>query len=169
MNPWKQTRAILLLPFVVTLVIPGGILLLTRSVQPGCSLISPLYIIPILLGVIVIGLGLTLMASTIALFIKMGRGTLAPWDPTQKLVVYGVYRHIRNPMISGVFCILLGEAILLGSLPLFFWFASFLVGNLIYIPLAEEPGLEKRFGAEYLRYKKKVPRWLPRWRPWEGE
>jgi len=40
--------------------------------------------------------------------------------------------------------------------------------NAIYIPLVEEPGLERRFGDDYFLYKKNVPRWIPRLRPWEG-
>jgi protein-S-isoprenylcysteine O-methyltransferase Ste14 len=70
-------------------------------------------------------------------------------------------------MISGVFCILLGEALLAASLPLFCWFALFVLGNVISIPLAEEPGLVQRFGADYLTYKQNMPRWILRLRPWE--
>jgi len=100
------------------------------------------------------------------LFVTVGKGTLAPWDPTQKLVVAGVYRHVRNPMIGGVFCVLLGEAVLWASLSLLCWFLFFLLLNLIYIPLLEEPRLERRFGQDYLLYKANVRRWIPRWRPW---
>jgi protein-S-isoprenylcysteine O-methyltransferase Ste14 len=71
-------------------------------------------------------------------------------------------------MISGVLCILLGEAILFGSLPLFYWFVFFLVGNLIYMPLVEERDLERRFGEDYILYKQNVPRWIPRSRPWDA-
>jgi protein-S-isoprenylcysteine O-methyltransferase Ste14 len=46
------------------------------------------------------------------------------------------------------------------------WAAFFSLGNLLYIPRSEEPGLERRFGDDYRRYKQHVPRWLPRWRPW---
>ena len=53
---------------------------------------------------------------------------------------------IRNPMISGVMCILLGEAILAAALPLLVWLALFVAVNTVYIPLVEEPGLVKRFG-----------------------
>jgi protein-S-isoprenylcysteine O-methyltransferase Ste14 len=120
------------------------------------------------LGGICIYLGLLLMVATIRLFVTVGQGTLAPWNPTQRLVVQGVYRHVRNPMSSGVFFILLGEAFLAASLPLLGWSIFFVVGNAIYIPLAEEPGLVKRFGDEYLAYKRNVPRWIPRARPWTG-
>jgi protein-S-isoprenylcysteine O-methyltransferase Ste14 len=40
--------------------------------------------------------------------------------------------------------------------------------NAIYIPLLEEPGLERRFGADYVLYKRNVPRWIPRLRAWSG-
>ena len=62
----------------------------------------------------------------------------------------GVYRHVRNPMISGVLFVLLGESVLTASLPLFWWFLLFAFVNATYIPLLEEPGLVKRFGEDYL-------------------
>ena len=71
-------------------------------------------------------------------------------------------------MIAGVACILLGEAVFFGSLPLLCWFAIFVSVNLIYMPLREEPGLVKRFGDDYLLFKRNVPRWIPRLTPWEG-
>lgn len=58
------------------------------------------------------------------------------------------------------------EAVLLGVTPLLSWFIIFVIVNLIYIPWFEEPGLEQRFGADYLRYKQNVPRWIPRRTPW---
>jgi protein-S-isoprenylcysteine O-methyltransferase Ste14 len=106
------------------------------------------------------------MYKTISLFANVGEGTLAPWDPPRNLVARGVYRYVRNPMISGVIFILLGEAILLGSLPVLVWFLIGFAVNAIYIPLIEEKRLERRFGDEYLAYKRNVPRWIPRLRPW---
>ena len=120
-----------------------------------------------ILGGVLICLGLVLVVATIRLFVTVGKGTLAPWIPTQRLVVQGIYRHVRNPMISGVFFVLLGEAVLAASLPIFCWFVVFVVGNAVYIPLAEEPGLVQRFGADYEEYRRNVPRWLPRLRPWD--
>ena len=104
---------------------------------------------------------------TVRLFVRIGRGTLAPWNPTERLIVAGIYRHVRNPMITGVICVLFGEAIFFGILSLLVWFAAFVVLNMIYIPLFEEPRLERRFDGEYLRYKENVPRWIPRRTPWE--
>jgi len=53
------------------------------------------------------------------------------------------------------------------SWPITAWMILFFVGNAIYFPLVEEKGLERRFGEEYLKYKARVPRWLPRLRSWE--
>lgn len=162
----RHLRAILLLPVMVTLVIPGLLFFLMR--RPDRFLWPPLRPLPLGLGLILAGLGLTLVVATNILFIKVGRGTLAPWDPTQKLVVQGVYRHVRNPMISGVGFILLGEVIASGFSPLLGWFLGFVLVNLIYMPWLEEPGLEHRFGESYRLYKRHVPRWIPRLRPWRG-
>jgi protein-S-isoprenylcysteine O-methyltransferase Ste14 len=81
-------------------------------------------------------------------------------------VVAGVYRHVRNPMISGVVLILLGETLIFRSLGLVEWALIFFAINLIYIPLLEEPMLEGRFGDEYRQYKRHVPRWVPRRTAW---
>lgn len=66
---------------------------------------------------------------------------------TQKLVVGGIYRHVRNPMISGGGAILLGEVLFFNSITLFYWWLIFVVLNIVYIPSLKEPGLERRFGA----------------------
>jgi protein-S-isoprenylcysteine O-methyltransferase Ste14 len=108
------------------------------------------------------------MWRTIALFHREGGGTLAPFDSPRRLVLRGVYRHVRNPMISGVFSILLGEAVLLGSRVLLVWFLAFVLLNLLYVPLVEEPGLERRFGDDYRLYKRHVRRWIPSRKPWQG-
>jgi protein-S-isoprenylcysteine O-methyltransferase Ste14 len=100
--------------------------------------------------------------------VTVGKGTLAPWEPPQWLVVQGVYRHVRNSMISGVLFVLLGESVVTASLPLFQWFLIFAAINAVYIPLLEEPGLVNRFGDDYVTYKQNVPRWIPRLTPWDG-
>ena len=69
-------------------------------------------------------------------------------------------------MISGVIFILLGEALVLMSVPHGEWALIFVVVNVVYIPLLEEPMLEHRFGAAYAEYCRHVPRLVPRLRPW---
>jgi protein-S-isoprenylcysteine O-methyltransferase Ste14 len=155
---WPHLRAIGLLPVTVTGVVPALILW-----QSGAELAAwPLAA----LGVVLIALGVALVTWTVALFARVGNGTLAPWDPTSRLVVAGPYRHVRNPMISGVLAVLLGEAALFGSRPLLIWFGIVLALNAVYFPLVEEPDLRERFGPDYERYRANVPRWLPRLRPW---
>ena len=82
-------------------------------------------------------------------------------------MVRGPYTRVRNPMISAVGAVLLGEAIVLGSPAILIWFGAFALLNATYIPLAEEPGLMRRFGEEYEEYRRAVPRWIPRSKPWE--
>ncbi len=72
-------------------------------------------------------------------------------------------------MITGVFIVLIGEAALFGSVPLVMWAALFAGINVTFIPLFEEPRLAERFGASYEEYRRHVPRWIPRSRPWSGE
>ncbi|MDH3675189.1 MAG: isoprenylcysteine carboxylmethyltransferase family protein [Anaerolineae bacterium] len=166
MNIWRHLRAILILPVMVTLVIPAGLIFLTGQFAVGWGLTFPLSLVPAIVGCALIGPGLALLIKTASQFAAIGRGTLAPWDPTQALVVEGVYRHVRNPMISGVLSVLLGEAVLLGSWPLLGWFLLFFLLNGLYIPLVEEPALIDRFDGDYLVYKQNVPRWIPRLTSW---
>ena len=167
---WSHLRAIILLPGMVMVVIPGLILWRTGTDSFGLWQSCPAsrVILPVI-GGICICLGLLLMVATIRLFVTVGKGTLAPWEPPQRLVVQGIYRHVRNPMMSGALSVLLGEALLTASLPLFCWFLVAGVVYALYIPLSEEPGLVKRFGEDYLTYKRNVPRWVLRWTPWDGE
>ncbi len=160
----RHLLAILLLPGTVTVVIPT--LLVATDGNRGEGGPGTLGIVGIAAGALLVMAGLLLVAQTVSLFVRLGKGSLAPWDPTVRLVVRGPYRHVRNPMISGVFTILLGEALGLGSLRLLSWALAFAGLNAVYMPLVEEPGLEKRFGRDYASYRRNVPRWIPRRRPW---
>jgi protein-S-isoprenylcysteine O-methyltransferase Ste14 len=64
--------------------------------------------------------------------------------------------------------VLLGEALLTASLPHLGWFTFAGLVYAVYIPLSEEPGLTKRFGDDYMTYKRNLPRWVPRMAPWAG-
>jgi protein-S-isoprenylcysteine O-methyltransferase Ste14 len=115
-------------------------------------------------GAALVVAGVALWAWTVRLLAQVGRGTLAPWDPTTELVVAGPYRYVRNPMISAVLVVLVGEALLFGSWALAVYAAAFLALNAVWFPLVEEPGLRERFGPAYARYAAGVPRWVPRLR-----
>jgi protein-S-isoprenylcysteine O-methyltransferase Ste14 len=169
METWKYLRAILL-PVTGAAVIPGFILWLTGLDTLGLWQSAPAAGVGLaVLGGVLVCLGLVLMVATIRLFVTVGHGTPEPWNPPQRLVVRGVYRYVRNPMISGAHFLLLGEAGLAASLPLLGFFGLVVIVNAVYIPLSEEPGLAKRFGNDYLTYKQNVPRWIPRLRPWPTE
>ena len=162
----RQLGAILVLPGTVLVFVPCLIIYSTQQVRLGWGLPDPWRWLVVGLGVACIGAGLWLMGQSIVLFARRGQGTLAPWDPPRHLVVRGVYRYVRNPMISGVLSVLLGETLVLGSTSLLTWFLVVAGVNFIYIPLLEEPQLVEWFGAEYRLYRQHVPRWIPRLHPW---
>ena len=163
---WRHARAIALLPGSVMIVVPVVILVAGTGPDVGWGLHGGLAALALLLGTALTATGLALWAWTVRLFDRIGHGTLAAWDPTRHLVVAGPYRYVRNPMIIAVVGVLLGEAVLFGSPDLLIWCAIFLAINWIYFLLYEEPGLERRFGGEYRRYKQNVPRWIPRRTAW---
>ncbi len=157
--PW--IKAIILLPFNATVAIPALILYFTgKLAAPTCTFYS-------LAGMLMFLAGLLLAAWTMLLFAQIGKGTLAPWAPTKKLVVSGPYSHVRNPMLSGIIIMLFGESLIFSSWGIFAWGVLFFIINTFYFIFSEEVGLEKRFGDEYALYKKNVPRWIPRIRPWK--
>lgn len=145
----------LVLPVTALVIIPAVI-----EKNPAISVDAIFY-----LGLMLIIAGICVMVVTVSMFIRIGKGTLAPWSPTRKLVTSGPYAYMRNPMITGVLAILLGESCLFHSTRIFVWLVVFLMYHYFYFIISEEPGLVKRFGQEYLEYKKNVPRWLPRRKP----
>ena len=162
----RHVFAIAALPFVVTVAIPAWIARRRAIVFAIGS--TPTERLLQLLGAALLMLGLVLFVSSVRRFATEGEGTLAPWDPPRKLVVRGPYRYVRNPMISGVVFILFAESALFRSVPHAQWALTFLVINLVYIPLLEEPQLEVRFGESYREYRRHVPRLIPRLRPWQS-
>jgi protein-S-isoprenylcysteine O-methyltransferase Ste14 len=160
----RHLLAILVLPFAVVVLVP-----VWMSRRYGIALAPGRSAGPVslqLFGLALLGLGLLLATASVWRFASEGKGTLAPWDPPRLFVVRGPYRFVRNPMISGVILILFGEAAALRSTHHAVWAVFFLAVNLCYIPLVEEPQLERRFGDPYLEYRRRVRRFIPRLRPW---
>lgn len=163
----RHVLAILVFPVTVTILVPTWIVS-GQAISPtrpsslvGWAVAG--------VGVVLLVGGAALAAGSVGLFFTEGRGTLAPWDPPRRLVIRGVYGHVRNPMISGVTFVLLGEATTLRSVPLLEWAAGFALVSVVYIPLMEEPMLRARFGAAYEAYARNVPRLIPRRRAWKAE
>lgn len=143
-------RDILLLPFTVSVIIPWLIY------RPAEKFIPDTIAFKIIGALFVLG-GLVLLFFTIFLFRSIGKGTLAPWSPTQKLVVAGPYKYCRNPMITGVLFILIGESCILHSTSILIAAGIFVLINTTYFILKEEPDLYKRFGEDYATTKKMFP------------
>jgi protein-S-isoprenylcysteine O-methyltransferase Ste14 len=101
-------------------------------------------------------------------FVIEGLGTPAPVAPTENLVIGGLYRYVRNPMYLAVLAIILGQALLLGSVGTVLWAVMVLLAVVAFVRLYEEPTLEGEYGDEYREYRRHVRGWLPRLRPWES-
>src|ERR1700743_3579337 len=116
----------LALPFVVTVIIP---FLLYRI---GAHIMQAPPDVFKIGGLLVYALGLSMQLYTTSLFWKYAQGTLAPWQPTQKLVIRGPYRYCRNPMITGVLFMLLGEALFFNAFAILIWTCIFFAMNTMY-------------------------------------
>jgi protein-S-isoprenylcysteine O-methyltransferase Ste14 len=163
---WRHLISILAFPVTMAVVIPA-LMVAPAGMRPNLG--SPLNVGLAIIGGLLIAGGLGMWAWTVILFHRVGKGTLGVGsvmgEPVH-LVVVGPYRHVRNPMITGVLAILLGEAAVTASASLLVWFAIFLAAQLIAIRFWEEPHLARRHGSEYLEYRQNVPRWIPRISAW---
>lgn len=112
-----------------------------------------------ILGILFIADGITAVAWASACLNK-ARTTNHPFGEAAVLVTDGPYRFTRNPVYLGMTTLLIGVALVLGSvavLPLPFIFAKIMDAG--YIP-PEEESLKRLFGEEYRRYQDSVRRWI---------
>lgn len=112
--------------------------------------------------------GLAVLLDSFARFALRGLGTPAPVAPPVRLVVTGLYRHVRNPMYVAILALVGGQALLLGDLRVAAWGALLWCGFHLFVLWYEEPALRRRFGASYDAYRRAVPRWIPRVRGWRA-
>jgi protein-S-isoprenylcysteine O-methyltransferase Ste14 len=111
------------------------------------------------IGILPIVSGFALSLGHGLLFRRLGTNP-RPGTKATVLVTKGGYRYTRNPMYLGLVVMLIGIAILLGSLspvivvPIFIWIIQ------TKFVLREEVWMENWFGESYLEYKKKVRRWF---------
>jgi len=114
------------------------------------------------LGLLPLALGSAGLGRCLRDFAVVGRGTPAPFDPPQALVVTGPYRWVRNPMYLSALLLLVAEAILLEAPVLLCYAAAFFLVTHLFVVLYEEPALRRKFAGSYDRYRETVSRWLPR-------
>src|SRR5262245_10699387 len=126
----RHLLSIAILPFTVAVVVPAW-LARRNSVEVTVGA-TPIELLIQLLGLITLAVGLALFIASLRQFAVRGKGTLAPWDPPKHLVIEGPYRYVRNPMISGVLFLLVGEALILRSSTHLLWSLFFLIINSIY-------------------------------------
>ncbi len=106
--------------------------------------------------------GAAFLVHAFVRFVTEGAGTPAPVAPTERLVVGGAYRYVRNPMYLAVLGVIVGQALLLGQLPLFTYAAVVAASMAVFVRAYEEPVLSRKFGREYDDYRRHVPGWWPR-------
>lgn len=119
------------------------------------------------LGAIVTLAAAAVVVSAFGRFVVEGLGTPAPVAPPQQLVVGGLYRYVRNPMYLAVIAAIAGQALLFGRLGLLAYAAVVAATMFAFVRLYEEPSLAARFGDQYDAYRRNVPGWWPRLRPWK--
>ena len=94
------------------------------------------------------------------LAMQRARTALSPDEPTTAIVDQGPFRYSRNPIYVSFTLIYAGISTFANAL----WALLLLPGVLVLIRRQvvdrEEPYLERVFGAEYLRYKQRVRRWI---------
>ncbi len=149
-------------------VAPGTVVgLIPRLITGWESPNLPRYwVIAQVIGGLLIVVGLVPAVSAFVEFVKAG-GTPMPIAPTQRLVVGGFNRYLRNPMYFGLLLAVVGQALLFGSVGLLIYAAAAWALPAAFVRWYEEPTLSRQFGAEYEAYKRAVPAWWPRKRPWE--
>jgi len=128
------------------------------------SALLGLMLFPWLGGALIIA-GIPILLESFARFALQGLGTPAPLYPTDRLIVSGLYRFVRNPMYLAVLAIAFGQAFLLGDVRLIIYGAVVWLAFHVFVVTYEEPVLRRRYGAQFNTYCAQVPRWLPRLTP----
>ncbi|MDR7132907.1 protein-S-isoprenylcysteine O-methyltransferase Ste14 [Lysobacter niastensis] len=144
----RAVFAFLALPGVVAFLVP--VAWLWMADRPAAQ---PIGLLPLVLG-------MAGLLCCVRDFYVSGEGTLAPWAPPKRLVVSGLYRFSRNPMYVSVALILLGWAITFASGGLLAYALVVMVAFHVRVVRGEEPWLARTFGEDWVRYARRVRRWL---------
>jgi protein-S-isoprenylcysteine O-methyltransferase Ste14 len=157
--------------FVFFLLAPGVVAGLIPWWLTGCQVEQPLPIWapPRVAGVILLVAGTVVLVQAFMRFVVEGVGTPAPVAPTERLVVGGLYRYVRNPMYLAVVAIIVGQALALGQPVLLLYAAAVFAAVAISVHWYEEPTLARQFCAPYEAYRQAVPAWWPRRHPWDSD
>jgi protein-S-isoprenylcysteine O-methyltransferase Ste14 len=156
--------------FVFLLLAPGAFAGVVPWLLTGWTVNEDLAWPPLqVLGVLLIVAGAGALVHAFMRFVVEGIGTPAPVAPTERLVVGGLYRYVRNPMYVAVATTIIGQALVLGQPGLLAYAALFMAVVAAFVRFYEEPTLAERFGDEYAEYRQAVPGWHPRLHPWRAK
>lgn len=111
-------------------------------------------------GLLVLGTGFAGLVWCVRDFYVIGKGTLAPWEPPEKLVVVGLYRYTRNPMYVSVILMQIGWAVTFGDWVLVLYATVLGIATHLRVVLNEEPFLARKHGEAWVEYSSRVGRWL---------
>lgn len=158
----ERSLRILLQPFGLILGLAIVVFLSMYTVKMFDILhISPL--IPFLPKEIMTLVGIILILVWFSFFFLgtsyLGTGFIA--HNSHRLVTDGIYKYVRNPMVSAIASCIFGLGVLLDQTGLVF--ASVIWGLIANAQCnKEEIDLEAKFGSKYLRYKDSTPKYIPR-------
>ena len=122
----------------------------------------PLWPVVAMAGVVLVVAGAAVLVHAFFRFVAEGIGTPAPIAPTANLVVGGLYRYVRNPMYLAVLAVIVGQALIFGSVVLWVYALVVAAGFVTFVKAYEEPTLAARYGPAYDEYRRRVPGWIPR-------
>jgi protein-S-isoprenylcysteine O-methyltransferase Ste14 len=154
--------------FVFLLVMPGTVAGLVPAIITGWRRPDDPVAWVDALGWFLVLAGAAVLVHAFVAFAWHGRGTPSPSAPTERLVVEGAYRHVRNPMYVAVLAVVLGQVLLFGSWGLFIYLVVLGITVNTFVHTYEEPTLRESHGSSYEEFCEHVPRWLPRVTPWRG-
>ncbi|MBZ5729288.1 MAG: isoprenylcysteine carboxylmethyltransferase family protein [Acidobacteriia bacterium] len=156
---------------VFLVIAPGFVAGLVPRWISGWRLEAPFFGMPLfrfLGGVLLVPAAMGLLDS-FARFALQGLGTPAPVFPTRRLVVTGLYRHVRNPMYVAVVTAILGQGLLFGNAAVLEYGCVVWLFFHLFVLAYEEPALRASFEDEYRSFCAAVPRWIPRLTRWKGD
>jgi protein-S-isoprenylcysteine O-methyltransferase Ste14 len=153
-------------------VAPGTVAVLIPYWISGWRLRDPfpdLVMIPLkALGAVLVLGGLAVLVHAFVRFVVEGLGTPLPTAPPDRLVVGGLYRHVRNPMYVAIFAAVIGQAMIFGDPWLLVYVVVMAIPVYAFVRWYEEPHLRAKFGADYDDYRAHVPGWWPRLRSYHS-
>jgi protein-S-isoprenylcysteine O-methyltransferase Ste14 len=147
---------------VFLVLVPGAVAGLVPWLLTGWDAADDVPVALVAAGVALVAAGAGVLLHAFARFVVEGLGTPAPVAPTERLVVGGLYRYVRNPMYLAVGALIAGQALILGRPALVLYALAFGAVVWTFVRFYEEPTLARTYGVEYEAYRRAVPGWWPR-------